>query len=401
VAQELLPGEQLLWSGQPGRAGIRPADAVVSLYVVVGVAVVTVFALRFLHRAPGLIRAFVLLALAWGIVQAVVALIRLAQLPGQRRQTVYQVTDYRIVVTSGLSARHCWSAFLDQVAEPVVRNNRDGTADVVLRAGSGPAVLRLLNGLSGAGPFSALGHADVPALESLPDAASIRQIIADARQHVLSALGEAVPAPASPWLAPGPVPAAAAAADRVVAGLALQPGEQVQWTGCPEQVPWWFGSEDIGLSAFGLVWLAAAALIGWLSVANGSVAFLIFLVPMALAGGGYPAIGRVLHRRLRIRRSRYVVTDRRVAVMWQLGSQPVIVQQPLRRLLPPEICWRSVVTGLARPDPLPRPGGWANLLWPASTIGLPALVGLADPVAARAAIAAGQIAARRPAAPGG
>ena len=41
------------------------------------------------------------------------------------------------------------------------------------------------------------------------------------------------------------------------------------------QVPWWFGAQDMYLSAFGLVWLVCVSLMGALAVTGGSGAWSI------------------------------------------------------------------------------------------------------------------------------
>lgn len=84
-----------------------------------------------------------------------------------------------------------------------------------------------------------------------------------------------MPVPASAGAVTGPLPA----------GVVLKPGERVLWAGGPVRVPWWFGSYDTYLSAFGLVWLVCGCLMGVLAVTGGTGAFLIFVVPFALAGG--------------------------------------------------------------------------------------------------------------------
>ena len=67
----------------------------------------------------------------------------------------------------------------------------------------------------------------------------------------------------------------------------------------------------------------------------GPAFFLVWLGLMTLAGGVYPAAGRVVHRRLRIRRSRYVLTSRRLITTWRAlgGGKPVVVQASLDALL--------------------------------------------------------------------
>lgn len=42
-------------------------------------------------------------------------------------------------------------------------------------------------------------------------------------------------------------------------GITLGAGEEVLWAGGPARIPWWFGSQDVYVSASALVWLAVVA----------------------------------------------------------------------------------------------------------------------------------------------
>lgn len=383
MAEGLLPGERMLWTGQPSRVRVRLADVGVSLYELAALAVVAVISSGQWHSLPVLLRAFMVIIVAGAVIQVAVMLAyRVMIRPRQSRQTVYQITDWRVVVTTGLRTRRSWSAYLDQISEPALRRHRDGSQDLVLRASSGPVMRRMLAGTLGSGPFSSLGQSSVPDLRSVADALQAQQIAVAARQRMLNGLAVPVPAPAGLVTAPLP------------AGVALEPGERVLWTGRPMQVPWWFGAQDMYLSAFGLVWLICVGLMGALAVTGGSGAFLVVLVPFAAAGGLYPAAGRLIHRRMRIRRSMYLITDRRLIASWQLGGQPVTVLAPLGQLLPPAARWQALFTDLADLSKQGRSAGWKSLLWPAATTTPPALIGIADPQAAYELIAAAQLALR-------
>jgi hypothetical protein len=178
------------------------------------------------------------------------------------------------------------------------------------------------------------------------------------------------------------------------AGVVIDAGERVLWAGRPGRVPWWFGAQDIYLSAIALVWLTFAVLMAAFAVASGSGALLIWLVPLAVAGGLYPAVGRLIHRRARMSRSGYVITDRRLIAFWKLGRTPVTVQARLGALLPPVVCGQAVFTGWADPSRQRRSPGWRHLLWPTATTAPPALIGIADAPAVRELIAVAQLALR-------
>src|SRR5262249_23213680 len=148
------------------------------------------------------------------------------------QRTVYQVTAYRVVVTTGLRTRRTWSAYLDQIGEPVVKRHRDGTKDLVLRTGRNSRVGDEMDATFWDGPLSAPGQVDV--LRSLADGMLAQQVAAAARQRMLDGLAEIV----------------------------ADAGERVLWAGRPGRVPWWFGSQDIYLSAIALVWLTFVGMMG-------------------------------------------------------------------------------------------------------------------------------------------
>jgi hypothetical protein len=295
---------------------------------------------------------------------------------------VYQITAYRVVVTTGLRTRRTWSAYLDQISEPVVKRHRDGTEDLVLRAGGNSEISAAWEAAFWNGPLSSPGQADVPVLRSLGDGTLAQRVAVAARQRILDALAEFVTPPSG--MSSGPLPA----------GVVVDAGERVLWAGRPGRVPWWFGAQDIYVSAIALVFLTFAALMAAIAVASGSGAFLIWLVPLAVAGGLYPAVGRLIHRRARITRSGYVITDRRLIACWKLGRTPVTVQARLGALLPPVVRGQAIFTGRADPSRQGRSPGWRHLLWPAATTAPPALIGIADAPALRELIAVAQLAQR-------
>ena len=123
--------------------------------------------------------------------------------------------------------------------------------------------------------------------------------------------------------------------------------------------------------------------------------FLAWLGLMALAGV-YPAAGRVVHRRLRIRRSRYVLTSRRLITTWRplAGGTPVVVQASLGALLPPAVRGTSVITALTSADDSSLLRGWKAYPWPAATVTAPVFVGLANAGEVAGLIGDAQVAAR-------
>ena len=141
----LLPGERLLWTGRPVRARVILGDLIFpGLLLAALIAALTLGGPRGPADAPGGLGEQVVggtAALAGLIAMAVWAL-RLK--PDELRRTVYQVTDRRVIMTTG--ARHTWAAYLDQLAEPIVVPQRDGTADLMLRAKEKFSLSTLTNG---------------------------------------------------------------------------------------------------------------------------------------------------------------------------------------------------------------------------------------------------------------
>ena len=176
------------------------------------------------------------------------------------------------------------------------------------------------------------------------------------------------------------------------AGVDLEPGERVLWTGRPEQVPWWFGEDDVNQSLYGLVPLAGVSFLAILAAASGgAVAFALLVVLLVVPFGLYPVAGRVVHRRMRIRRSVYVVTDRRLIATRRviaLGGR-VTTAALLYELPTPVVEFGSVfaepavMQDLRSQHPFRRRGIYyfRYMLWPAAAAPPPALIGIADPEA--------------------
>jgi hypothetical protein len=377
AARELLPGEQCLWSGGPAQSRITLSDLGLSAYLLAALVLMAILAPSFVRHLPALF--IVGTAVVWGsiVLESVGQLIyRLVLRPRIRRGQSYIVTDRRVLVTTGLHRRRTWSAYLDQIDEPVAGPQRGDIADIRLQNRNDTAPPALLAGEL----FPVTNQPDIPALHDVAGAGHVQQIAAEARRRMLARETGAPP------------PDAAARSVPVPDGVTLRPAERPLWTGCAGKVPVWFGPEDIYISAFGLLWLTVASLICAMTAASGEAWALVFFIPLAIAGGLYPAAGRLVHRRMRIRRSTYVLTDRRLITSWRL-REPVMVQAELDILLPPETRGPMIITRPARPPASRRRGALKNLAWPAATTCPPVLIGIADPGAVRDLICAAQLAA--------
>jgi hypothetical protein len=315
--------------------------------------------------------------------------------PDELRRTVYQVTDRRVLVTTGPG--HTWAAFLDQLAEPVVVPRRYGTADLSLRdpekfrlslRKNFPLWQRQL-------PPWALApdtRQPFPMLRGLSDAEVARQMISAGRARMLRGELDVPPVPALPGSAlPGRfVPA---------------PGEQVVWSGRPQTAPWWFGTADIAVCAYYAALLGFFVFVVSWEVSNGALsqgtplpfrARLLFagFFAFAVALIGYPAGARVLRRHARIKRSVYILTSWRLITAWGRDSRTAGTQYPLGQLLPPQVKNGSVFMQPAWPSPPTRQDSRALLMWPAASTDPPQLIALPDPQAVADLICSAQLAER-------
>ena len=354
----LLPGERLLWSARPGRVPVpwrHVARKAISLVFDAAIFVLVLTVLTQLRHQDAFARregpAFWLvmaLVLAALVLPALGDVARLALLrPAQLRQAVYQVSNLRVLVTSGRRPRFTWSAYLDQIEGPAVTRHADGTADLNL-----------------AGAVVMYGVRE-------PD--QVMQVITDARPRMLD-----------------DAPCVTRPADAVEsAGLVLDPGEQVLWTGRPRSVPWWFGSTDVGNS---LRFVCGVVAFGLLAVVFAGVAVAEYALAALALAALYLAAGRVIARRQRIRHSRYVLTDRRLIATWR-GRGKSVAQAPLIALRPPTIWGQSLMIGTVPARP-PSVHYWKVLTWPAATNAAPSLIGIDDLVSVRDLICAAQLAQR-------
>jgi hypothetical protein len=286
------------------------------------------------------------LALTALVLPTLGGLVRMTLLrPAQLRRSVYQVSNLRVLVTSGCRPRYTRSAFLDQIDDPAVTVTRhaNGTADLHL-AGVDMCGVR--------------------------EADQVMRVIADARPRMLDDAAYLRPSAKAGSVEPP--------------GLVLDPGERVLWTGRPRSVPWWFGSTDLGNSLRFVCGVVAFGLLAGVVFAGVAVAEYGFAA-LALASL-YLAAGRVIVRRQRIRHSRYVLTERRLIVISRARGKS-IAQSPLIKLRPPAIWGQSLLIA-AIPARPPSVHYWKALTSPAA----PSLIGIDDPAGVRDLVCAAQLA---------
>src|SRR5579859_794770 len=348
----LLPGERLLWTGRPARARVIPGDLVYPV-LLLAAALLAVLTLRFPRgsaAAPGGLYEKVVVGVAAlaGLIATVVRALRIK--PDELRRTIYQVTDRRVLITTG--TRKTWAAYLDQLAEPVVMPQRNGTADLTLSALANSQPLPRTYTPGAQPPF--------PVLRGLPDAELAREVISTGRQRMMQGSIDVPPVGVPPGSAEG-------------TGFVPAPGEQVLWVGRPQAGPWWFGAADIAFSAYLALFVVAIGFAFRWARSTGAplVPITVFTAVAALAFG-YPAIGRVLRRHARIKRSAYILTDSRLVTTWRSGGRIAGTQCALAHLLPPEVRDGSVFLSLAWPPPGGRRYSQAQLLWPAAGTDPPA-----------------------------
>jgi hypothetical protein len=366
---DLLPGERLLWTGSPARARTFRADLKLpGLLLAALVSTVAVWSGHGPANTSFVRDLLVLMTVLEVIALGLAAYWFLYRKPRTLRETVYQISDRRVVVSDN---QHVTAAFLDQLAEPVVAGGRD-----LLVRDLTPPRRSWLEPRSVGRQFTPAEPPLFPALHDLPDAELVRRQLSDARQRMLRGLLDIEPA----GFLPGDPPPS----DFVPA-----PGEQILWVGHPVDLPWWFGSEDVFYSVYHGAFLAAIPVFfAWaVSQPHGLLPAVLFSSFVVLVFG-YPAFGRLLHRRARIKRSTYVLTSSRLIAIWP-GSG---IQSPLAQLLPPEERGSSLFMAAAWPGPLATTPG--QLLWPAAKSNPPQLIGLPDPQAVARLICSAQLAER-------
>jgi hypothetical protein len=377
----LLPGERLLWTGRPARARVIPGDLIFpGLLLAALLAALTLSLPRGPADAPGGLGEQIVAAAAAlaGLIAAAVRALRLK--PDELRRTVYQVTDRRVLITTG--TRHTWAAYLDQLAEPIAVPQRDGTADLMLRPKETFSLSTLANGQPLAGAFTPGIQPPFPVLRGLPDAEPARQVISTGRQGMLRGAPEVPPVGAQPCSAEH-------------TGFVPAPGERILWAGCPQAAPWWFGTADIAFSAYFAIFVVAIGfMITWARSTGAPLAPITVFTTVAALAFGYPAIGRVLRRHARVKRSAYILTDSRLLTTWRTGGRLAGTQCALAQLLPPEVRDGSVLMNLAWPPRGGRWYSWAQLMWPAASTDPPQLIGLPAPQAVADLICSAQLAER-------
>jgi hypothetical protein len=377
----LLPGELLLWTGRPARARVMPGDLVLP-GVLLAALLLSVAASgprgsvtgQFGLADQALSAAAVLAALIAAAVRA------LRVKPAELRRTVYQVTDRRVLIATG--PRRTWAAFLDQLAEPVVMPQRDGTADLSLRDRERFSLRAQNTWQLPIWAFIPNAQQPFPVLRGLPDADVARQVISAGRARMLRGALDVSPVPELPG-------------STVPVGFVAAPGERIVWTGRPQNDPWWFGAADIALSAYGAVFVITLGFMAsWAVSAGAPLPLLAVFTAVAVVGFGYPAAGRVLLRHVRIKRSVYIVTNLRLITTWAADGRTAGTQSPLAQLLPPQVKDGSVFMHLAWPPPVTRRKSWDQLMWPAAGTDPPQLIGLPDPRAVADLISSAQLAER-------
>lgn len=277
-------------------------------------------------------------------------------LPGERvlwEELPYQVTNYRTIIGGDTP----WSAYLDQVDRPVIREQPDGIVGLLIE------------------PARHKRHQRWFLVESLAGAKQARHVLLVARYRLLDGSLRI------------PAPDGVDTGIAVPAGICLEPEERLLWTGRPQAVPWWFGMPDITASARGTVTVICAVLAA-AGLLSGHPEVTLSMAPVY---GIYQAGGRVLVRRRRIMRSTYVLTSKRLITVWQTGrSAPVVIEAPLQALLPPTLHGSDIYTTWHRKYGTESRQGWSDA-WPAAKTHPPALIGISDPQAVRDLIATARL----------
>jgi hypothetical protein len=192
----LLPGERLLWTGRPARARVIPGDLIFPALLLAALLAALALTPSGKVDAPGGF-GYEVLAVAAALAGLIATTVRALRLkPEELRRTVYQVTDRRVLIST--ATRHTWGAYPDQLAEPVVVPQRDGTADLMLRAKEKFSLSTLADGQPLPRAFTPGSQPPFPVLRGLPDAELARQVISTGRQGMREAHSTSLPWAHSP-----------------------------------------------------------------------------------------------------------------------------------------------------------------------------------------------------------
>lgn len=302
----LLPGETVLWRGR--RAVVRRTlnDYATASGILIAIGAVWMFS----HSSGNFVTGLIILSGA-ATTSFLVAFRILFLAPRTLRRQRYALTDRRLLIGSTRPGEPTLSWYRDQLAEPYVKQNRDGTSSIGLGGMPAPDAVR---NLAPRPPvLSSIAHPDL--------------------FLVLLAASPATTAPAMLQAVSPPGETGETGSDAAVDGWSPRPGERVLWTGRPARLPWRFATEE----RFGLV---SDLLLAALFVAL--TAQLIYdghrwLFPEGAAVSVYYlhlAVGRLALRRMRFARSTYAVTDQRVVAVWKL-RRTVVTEADHRTLRPP------------------------------------------------------------------
>jgi hypothetical protein len=381
---DLFAGERVLWAGQPQQFKIAWGEAGMA---VVGLTAAVLFAVVFVPIAPRDFFALNVSLAAGGLLGAVGwAASPLIVSPRRLRTTQYRITDRRVLIESNWRAHRCDGFYLDQIGEPEVRPRRDGAAELVFpvsnERGKQPSPYPVGPGNQTVSPVVLRGLGQAHAEHAQAIAASAREKWAD---------GQVQGHPAQP---------APAALSALPSWFQAHPEERVLWAGRPQRGRWCYGF-DLELIMFGAIVLVFA----WSFADEATATDNGPTVLAALAGvvGLYFTVGRLVHRRLRIARAAYVLTDRRLVTGWRL-VKPVRLDCSLSALGSPSVRRPGKGANNAAdiqfsPTPATQMsanrGMMAIVCYPVMPMGVPTLVGVADPDAVSQLIGAAQLNARQ------
>ncbi len=174
-------GEDILWQGRPGaRALARDAYG---LYWIAGY-----FALIILWRAAtGYAEGGMQMALAMGLPYAILAVLGLSVVFGlawvQARTTIYTITTARVVQRIGAALPVTFNLPFAQIGSASAALRRDGTGTIALQT-LGETRISYLIAWPHVRPWYM--SKTQPALRSIPDAAAVAKLLADAAETRLS-----------------------------------------------------------------------------------------------------------------------------------------------------------------------------------------------------------------------
>ena len=347
----LLPGERVLWEGRPVFRRPRSGTAVGWILVALGLfsaAGAVLLLVQSSQFAAGRVGNFTLglavSAQCWALALDVLVYRQILT-----AATVYTVTDWRLLCTTGSRRRVTASAELRDLGRARVEGFGDGTA--VVRFEHEPAEHEPAEPGRGASlatrqTVAELRRRAASFVFTEQDAMRLADAVnrfgdpglAAARMKRESGLGRVPDAAPEPEPEPAPAhvaPSWAVAASLTASGRQLEDGEYVCWIGRSARPRWWYSPGEALVSVLVAVFLGGFAAAELLFAREPHSGFGDVMAVPTIIAVLYFGVGRMVLRRMRTKHSTYLLTSRRLVKIREFGRWRRVQDVPLASLAMP------------------------------------------------------------------